>query len=364
MGVRGTGIIAVSAILFLLVGKPVHGMAALAARADQAFGEVTIVAGGDVMLDRGTAEAIRQAGPDAVLRGVADELTAADIAFCNLESPLAESSGKLDKPIAFKAAPASAALLSAAGIDIVSLANNHAVDCGRTGLVETLGALKGAGVRWCGAGRTRSAAEFPAVMRAGGLRTAFVAMTEFPEGARKHYDRPTMALAVEEDVRRSVAGARKAADLVVVSFHWGEEYSPRPTPFQRRMAAVAAECGADLVLGHHPHVIEGIELISRTATGNKRPALVIYSLGNLVFDQRRDSTRSGLLLKVTAGPEGVREAVLIPVRIDRCFPRIATGVEADAILGEMARLSAKLGTKVRGNKVFPGKAKPQLLPQR
>ena len=205
------------------------------------------------------------------------------------------------------------------------------------------------------------------------MRVAFVAMTEFPEGTRKHDDRPTMALAVEEDVRRAVGGARKSADLVVASFHWGEEYSSHPTPFQRRMAAVAAECGADLVLGHHPHVIEGIELISRTATGGKppatglpdrqlcwrRPALVAYSLGNLVFDQRREATRSGILLRVRAGREGVREAVIVPVRIDKCIPRVATGGEAKAILGEMAQLSAKLGTKVRGDKIFPGKASPQ-----
>jgi poly-gamma-glutamate synthesis protein (capsule biosynthesis protein) len=351
-GVNRAGSAAVPVVAFLLA-LPSGGAAARESAVARNI--VTIVAGGDVMLDRGIAEAIGRAGPGRVLRGVAGEFTGADISFCNLESPLAESSGKLDKPIAFKAAPATAGILASAGMDVVSLANNHAVDCGRAGLVETLGALKAAGVRWCGAGRTRSAAEYPAVFRAGGIRVAFVAMTEFPEGARKHYDRPTMALATGEDARRAIGTARGMADLVVASFHWGSEYSPRPTPFQRRMAAQAAEWGADLVLGHHPHVVEGLELIPRAGEG-RRPVLVAYSLGNLVFDQRRAATRKGLVVAITAGPEGVREARLVPVMLEGGFPRVAEGGDADAILGEVARLSAELGTVVRGNRIYPGKA--------
>jgi poly-gamma-glutamate synthesis protein (capsule biosynthesis protein) len=298
------------------------------------------------MLDRNAGRMLDKAGPGWPFELVKDKLAGADLTFANLESPIAANSAAVEKPIAFKAPDAAAESLAKGGIGIVSLANNHAMDCGRAGLVETFKALRLAGVKWCGAGSNREEAEAPVVARTGGIRIAFVAFTEFPEGAKKRDDVPTMALADSKTVRRVIEAARKKADAVVASFHWGEEYADRPGEERRKLAQIASQAGADLIIGHHPHVLQGFEVIA-----GPRRTLVAYSLGNFVFDQRRQGTRDGAFLLVRIGKEGLIAAEAVPVKIKEGRPMPAEGEEAQEILRTLAGLSAEMGTDVNDGRI-------------
>jgi poly-gamma-glutamate capsule biosynthesis protein CapA/YwtB (metallophosphatase superfamily) len=299
---------------------------------------VELFAAGDIMLDRSVGEAAWRNGMSWILAGFRAQISSADIAFANLESPISEKAAKLEKPISFRAPAGAAKMLSEAGFDIVSLANNHAVDCGRDGLVETMDFLKKSRIRWCGAGKNRDSAEGASVLRSRGLRVAFVAFCEFPEGSKKRDSVPTIALAEPGTVGRCIRKARERADVVVASFHWGEEYARGPSESQRELAREAVEAGASLILGHHPHVIQGLETIPAGRAGG-RPALVAWSLGNFVFDQNGPRTSSGMALKIRLGKDGVDSARILPVRIEGCRPRPADEKEGAEILRVVTGLS-------------------------
>jgi len=307
-------------------------------------GTVTFAAVGDVMLDRNAGRMLEESGPGWPFALVRDQISTADIAFANLESPIPAGAERTDKAIAFRAPAAASASLAGAGFDIVSLANNHAVDCGRAGLGETFRSLRKAGVKWCGAGMDRKQAEAPVIMKVRGIRIAFVAFTEFPEGSRPRDDVPTVALAAADTVRRVVGIARGSADVVVVSLHWGEEYQDRPGEERRRLARVAAEAGADLVVGHHPHVLQGFEVMN-----GLRRTLAAYSLGNFVFDQRTEGTREGAILLVRLNRAGLVLASVVPVRLADGRPVPAKGEEGRAVLRVLAGLSAEMGTEMNGS---------------
>jgi poly-gamma-glutamate synthesis protein (capsule biosynthesis protein) len=158
--------------------------------------------------------------------------------------------------------------------------------------------------------------------------------------------RPGIAIARADEVKADIEKAREWADIVIVSFHWGWEYSDHPDAEARELAHLAVDSGADLVIGHHPHVIQGVELY--------RDGLICYSLGNFIFDQRGKRTTRGLALRCTMGKSGIQQARLLPVIIDPAEfrPSLASGESAQSILLELRRLSQQLGTDVtRGGQV-------------
>ncbi len=310
---------------------------------------VTLVAGGDVMFARGIALVMSRTSTPGLLLDVRADLRADEIAFVNLECALARVHGTVPKMIAFRAAPECATLLRQSGLDVVSLANNHIIDCGRGGMQETFRALRLAGVRWCGAGETRAASEQPCVIRVNGRRVAFVAFSQFFPEFHGPPGVPAFVHANEPDVRRIVAAARGVADHVVASFHWGAEYAEQPIPLQRTLALAAAQAGADVILGHHPHVLQGLELLPPARTGRATHVLVAYSLGNFLFDQTLPGTRESMLLRVTLGRAGVLAAQVRPIEIIRGRPIPARPTPGAAILRRMARLSEHLGTALDGD---------------
>ena len=281
---------------------------------------VSIVAGGDVMLDRGVRAQIHKHGAPALFSGIAPMLRQADFAFANLECPLAQLAPKVPKPArrpVFKADPALAPALRQAGFDVLSLANNHALDCGSQGLSETLDALGKARLQAVGAGHTLAQAPQPIVTQARGVRIAWIAATEFaPLGQRG--SGPSIAPLETAALRAQVRAARSVADVVVLSLHWGIEYHAAPSSRQRRWARAALEAGADVILGHHPHVLGPVEEVR---IGGRR-RLIAYSLGNLVFDSPRWnwSAQKSALLQFEVGKNGLQGWNLIPLRIRGCRP--------------------------------------------
>lgn len=283
----------------------------------------TLVAVGDVLLDRGVAYALASTTPQEALQAVAPLLRGADIAFCNLECPIVSQPDLLPKRYRFAASPETASVLTHCGFDIVSLANNHAMDCGKQGLVETMERLRRSGITFCGAGVSESAARAPKLLEANGLRVAFLAYSQFPpEGIVRLPGAPTVALLRERALREEISRARRRADIIVVSVHWGREFTSQPTAQQRRLANQAADAGADLIVGHHPHVLQPVEFLER---GSGRKTVVAYSLGNFMFDSRRPKSHETVILECELTSAGIRRARTYPVRIEGCLPKPASG---------------------------------------
>ncbi|HEY0076569.1 MAG TPA: CapA family protein [Abditibacteriaceae bacterium] len=314
--------------------------------------DVTLSAVGDVLLDRGVAKQIRENGTDYPFKFVAPVLKKADITFGNLECPIAKRGQKVPKPFAFKADPSFAPCLNSAGFDILSLSNNHTLDCGRIGLQETMSTLQSRNIRWCGAGENREGAEKAAILTVRGLRIGFLAFCEFvPEGVFLNDDKPSIALTDDNRTRKALDIARKQCDVLVASFHWGIEYLNRPSERQKHLARLAAGAGADLVLGHHPHVLQGIEILPAP---NKRRCVVAYSLGNFLFDapQRRvKATTDSVILQATLHKTGVRQVQMVPIKIEKARPRPAQADEAKGALQKLKKLCAELGTKLESGRV-------------
>jgi poly-gamma-glutamate synthesis protein (capsule biosynthesis protein) len=148
-----------------------------------------------------------------------------------------------------------------------------------------------------------------------------VALTDWTaDGILPRTDRPTIAAASVDGIRRLVTAARRAVDVVVVSVHWGAEFDPVPTDRQRELASAAVEAGADLVVGHHPHVLQPIEVTTKP-TG--RTALVAYSLGNFLFDQHTRGAEKSVILLCEFSSAGLQSASAVPAKTVDCRPVIS-----------------------------------------
>jgi poly-gamma-glutamate capsule biosynthesis protein CapA/YwtB (metallophosphatase superfamily) len=277
--------------------------------ADEATAE--LIAVGDVMLARGVAEA-GKSGRDP-FSATAAWLRSADLALGNLECAVAAEGTPRPGPYRLHAPVSAAAALRDAGFDVVSLANNHALDLGPEGLAEAVSRLNQAGVATVGAGRNQETARMASVVDAGGLRIAFLAFNAVPDPQDYLSDSSDWTVADwnRESLLETIAAMKtgpeqtRAVDAIVVSAHWGFEYELRPDPSQRRWAEELLEAGADLVLGHHPHVVQGTEMLNG--------GFVAYSLGNFLFDQEQGETRQGLALRAFFDAQGLRAVQALPV---------------------------------------------------
>jgi len=277
---------------------------------------VTLAAVGDVMLARTVGERILSDGPGAPFAGVADELSGADVTAANLECTLSDRGEPAAKGFTFRAPPAAADALVAAGVDVVSQANNHSLDFGPDALADTEDLLAARGIAWAGAGATDAAAHRPAVLKRGGLRIAFLAYVEVPVeyggfDTRTWEATPTTAGVAWLDVdrmRADVAAARAENDLVVVMLHFGFEGSPTPSDSQRAAAHAAIDAGAAIVIGAHPHVLQPVEEYGR--------GVIVYSLGNFVFDGYDNPSQESAIFEAVLDDGGVVAWRLVPVTID------------------------------------------------
>lgn len=285
---------------------------------------ITLVFGGDVSLTHGLADA-------DPFEDVAMVLQSADLSWVNLETAIAEESfgSSPDKDYVFRSPPAAAGLLAAAGIDGVALANNHALDAGRAGLERTIQLLDEAGITHAGAGMNSDQAYAPVVAQVGSSTVAVVSFSRvLPDTSwAATADSAGLASAYHPFIERSaaaVAEATRLADVVVVMVHWGIERSLCPEQYQRDLAALWAEAGADLIVGSHPHVLQGIEQIGDT--------WVMYSTGNFAFPSAYsdDTTRSVLFEATIVGDE--ISLLARPVKIVDGRPTLAGGADIGSIL--------------------------------
>lgn len=304
-------------------------------------GLVTISAGGDVNFGDGVTPSLESGGLDYPFAGVKEAFATTDLSFVNLECCISSVGTPVaGKEFTFRGPADSAGALKDGNIKVVSLANNHAKDYGAEAFAQTLDHLRENGIAYCGGGRNATEAYTPAVLDASGKKVAFVAFTGIvPDGWTATSGSP--GCATTWDTKRMTAAiktARQNADYVVASFHWGIELATSPNSEQRNLAHLAVDNGADLVLGHHPHVVQGFELYKNR--------LIAYSLGNFVFSPPRAESARSVMLIALMGPGGLVQAKVVPATIQGCRPNILNGEAANAWAGTMAGYSKALGTTV------------------
>ncbi len=256
----------------------------------------------------------------------------ADLTIANSEGTFTERGTAQVKAYTFRTPPRFAAGLAQAGIDAVSLGNNHTADYGPDGVADTLAALDAIGVKHAGAGVNDADARKPALLEVQGLRIAFLSYTDIMENSFAGPDSAGVALATADVIAADVRAAKSQADVVIVALHSGVEYTDAPQPDQQELARAAIDAGALIVLGHHPHTLQGWT--------NYNGGLIVYSLGNFVFDlDIEDLANLGprafqtAVLYVTFDAHAVRSVRAAPVFIDpnEDRPRPATTDEAAAI---------------------------------
>ncbi|MDP9884579.1 poly-gamma-glutamate synthesis protein (capsule biosynthesis protein) [Sinomonas atrocyanea] len=307
---------------------------------------------GDVMLGRLVDERLRTAAPASVWGDTLPVLAGADLRIANLECVLARGGTPWPgKVFHFRSAPQNVACLTAAGIDAVSLANNHTLDYGPEALLESVAALDAAGIRHAGAGADDDAAWSPAVVRAGGLDVGLVAFTDntpdwaaAPRSPGVAYAPVDAAHPLGRRLREVVRATRPAVDVLIVSAHWGGNWGAEVPAEHRALAHALVEDGADLVFGHSPHIVRGIEV--------HRGRPVIYGAGDFIDDyavdpvERNDQSfifmldLGGSARDGGAGPRLLLWPTLI---VDR--RAVLAGRAARPIAARMERLCAALGTR-------------------
>lgn len=319
-----------------------------------AVGTVSIV--GDLMLGRRVGAAIAD-DPTAPLRPTARRLAGADLTIGTFEATLSRFGPPTQGSDSFSADPAVLDGLKLAGFDLLSLANNHVGDFGDRSLVQTVNRLRAEGFATVGAGANAAAAREPVVLEAGGLRIGVLAFNSIGETRRAGPDRPgAVTLAMQprladldpDDLAamtEAIDDLAARADAVLVVPHWGDQYTPVAVPDQRRVARALVRAGADLVVGSHPHVVQGVD----NPAGPAGPGFVAYSLGNYVFDMDFSvPTQQGVILELTlwGGPDGakVMAADFVPYRIGADFaPRLLgeRSAQGRQILGRIWRNSGE-----------------------
>jgi poly-gamma-glutamate synthesis protein (capsule biosynthesis protein) len=294
---------------------PLLGVLPFAARAQAP--STRILFGGDVMLSRFVGTLARQKkDPAWPFRDLAPVLSAADIAFANLESPFSDKGKTVESGMLFKAEPEMIAGLELAGIDIVSTANNHARDRDAYGVEFTLDLLTKHGILAVGTAKSADDVHKGAVIPRNGVRFGFLAYTYDQANGNRSDSDDRVAMMEVMQMRRDVAAIKQRADVAIVSMHAGAEYSPKPNAQQKEFARAAIDAGATVVVGHHPHVVQPWEEYGGGA--------IFYSLGNLVFDQfQRAETQKGALAEVVFTGKSLSHAGILKVDIVRTAPRLA-----------------------------------------
>ncbi len=319
---------------------------------------IRVVAVGDIMLDGSAREFFADRGYGRAFARLRHLIAGADVAIGNLEGPLTELQVPfVPKQYVFRSPPGPVArALAQAGFDALSLANNHSLDFGLLGLRHTRQALRDAGVAGFGAGRDSAAARAPVLLERGGKRIGLLGYSNtLPEAFWAGEGRGGTAFGDESHVREDVARLAARADIVIVSFHWGREGTRELRPYQTRLARAAVDAGADLVVGHHPHVLQAVETY--------RGGLILYSLGNFNFGSFSPSADVSVVASVEFSEGRAPALEMTPINVNNLEihfePRVLAPERARTVFTRVRDLSREFGTELawRGGAIVGGDAK-------
>jgi len=280
---------------------------------------VVFYAVGDIMLDRGVEYKIQKEGKGDYkfpFLKITAELKKADILFGNLEGPISNKGKKVGSIYSFRMNPKAIEGLKYAGFDILSLANNHMFDYQRVAFEDTMRILEENGIDYLGAGFNKEEALSLKIKEIKNTKIGFLAYTNLgPETWRATEKNSGIAWINKKDIeeaKKDIEVAKQKVDVLIVSLHSGEEYSTSSTPFQISFSKVCIDAGADLVVGHHPHVIQKVE--------KYKDGWIAYSLGNFIFDQGfSEETMEGLLLEVIIEDNKIKELNPKEIKISKSF---------------------------------------------
>jgi poly-gamma-glutamate capsule biosynthesis protein CapA/YwtB (metallophosphatase superfamily) len=300
---------------------------------------ITLAFGGDVHFMERTLALLSH--PDTAFGPVSTVLSGADLAMVNLETAVTSRGAPEPKEFHFRAPVTAYAAMAAAGIDVVTVANNHALDYGQVGLADTLSSAAAAGMPMVGAGRNADEAYRPWVTTIKGVRIAVLGMSQISELESTwaaQDGRPGIAMAF--DTTRAVAAvkaARAQADVVVVYLHWGQEYHDCPTGQMQTIAAKLAAAGATMIVGTHAHVLLGDGWLGNT--------FVAYGLSNFLWWYNDAGSNDTGVLRVTLTGTTITKTEFVPAYIDRTNgqPVPSSGAEASRISRKFADLRSCTG---------------------
>jgi len=273
--------------------------------------DVILLAVGDIMLGElaicighGVNSVIKENGSNFIFEKIRDVLNDKDILFGNLEAVLSEKNLRMTslKSRQLRGDPDSVRGLKYAGFDVLSLANNHVLEHGKEALLDTIYTLEKNNINYVGVEKYDRK---PVVMEVKGKKISFLAYCLIEE--------PTAFNSVKtiDEILDDIRKYKDSGDINIVSLHWGTEFMPYPSQHQIELAHKIIDAGADIILGHHPHVLQGIE--------HYRQKVIAYSLGNFVFDMQEGTSRESIILKITISADNAIKVNLLPVFIDSSY---------------------------------------------
>ncbi|SRR6056297_1033 len=315
--------------------------------------EIVFSAVGDIMLGRRVGRLLDENGGESAYDGFSFLFDRSDVLFGNLECSLSERGEKLlGKGIWLRASPDKAEILKDAGFSVLSLANNHILDYGNDALYDTLDFLDDMEIGHVGAGKNIGEARKPEIFTKGDVSIGFLAYNEFSyyfwsyEEKRQFAARENVPGTAPMDLAPMLEDIEKLkgeVELVAVSLHWGTEESNMETKEQREIAHAMIDGGADIIIGHHPHVIQGVEIY------RGRP--IIYSLGNYIFDQNDENNKQGMAAEIEISDGEMKSISLHPLYVkDKRAPIVPEGGKLTGMLEKIKRLSGAMGTEFEDGK--------------
>ena len=301
---------------------------------------VTFAFAGDILLDDSYAMMYhyRNRGSDlydTFSTALLERMRSADVFMLNNEFPF--STGGTPTPgkkFTFRANPSNIELYEQMGVDVVSLANNHAYDYGETALMDTFSTLENANIPYVGAGRNIDEAKKPLYLIANGIKIAIVSATQIERNATPDTKEATATSAGvlrcmdPSALLEVIAEAKANSDFVVLYIHWGTESQEQTDWLQDEQAPIYAQAGVDLIIGDHPHCLQKIDVVSGVP--------VIYSLGNFWFNSKTQNT---CLVEITVNKDGMETFQFIPCIQNDCRTILLEGNEKDGVLNYMRGLS-------------------------
>jgi len=296
-------------------------------------GEFTLAFAGDVHFAERTAKLLDD--PATAIGPTSSVFSAADVAMVNLETAITEGGVPEPKQFHFRAPATAFTALQAAGIDVATMANNHALDYGQSGLADTFAAIQSTGYPVVGIGRTATEAFAPWVTDVRGTKVGFLGLSQIRERAPQWSataTKPGVASALDiPTATAAVKAARLVSDVVIVYLHWGQEGSACPTPRMKELAKALSDAGADAIVSTHAHLMLGDGYLGKT--------YVQYGLGNFVWWWDEAFSNDTGVLTLTMRGRQVTRSVLAPARISSTGqPIVATGAAGARIAAKYAKL--------------------------
>lgn len=315
-------------------------------------GQAVLAFGGDICFydsfsNMGTLKSRGGRMSDVISADLLSEMQNADICMVNNEFPYSNRGEPLaEKTYTFRSNPENVKLLSQMGVDLVGVANNHAYDYGEMAFLDTLDTLDDAGILRVGGGKNLEEASKPVYFEVNGIRIGYLAATQIERNASPDTKGATAERAgvlrcyTEAELNHFldlIQETKKECDVLVVFIHWGTESTDQLDWAQPYQADLISKSGADLIVGAHPHVLQGLDVVNGVP--------VVYSLGNYWFNSK---TMDTMLLKVKVEKEGVKEICLIPALQSGCMTNSLSGSEKQRVLSYLQSLSQNVSISEDG----------------